>query len=199
MKDYGVLCRHRSRACFLRRKQYPLGSDDRAHCLAVIPENFNAFVEGTSEEEMAELEKNSPRELSSQGKFNAFLKEYKELIATVSFFAVGILGVLNYFATKEELKTIDCLLQNHVQFLRGMRDQKTYGDEWTETTRMRMERLKKPQKGGQSSEQLNEIAQLEGRIADLKNKRDDAEKHALDAQYALDSRACEKHEKHEKQ
>jgi hypothetical protein len=149
----------------------------------------------TSGEEMAKLEENSPRELSSQGKLIAFLKDYKELIATVAFFVSGILWVVGYFATKEELKTIDCLLQNHVQFLRGMQDEKTHGDELIET-RMRIERLKKPLKGGQYSEhELNEIAQLERRMDELKNKRDDAEKHALDAQYALNSRTCEKHEK----
>ena len=32
-----------------------------------------------------------------------FLKEYKELFAAVAFFAGGILWILGYFATKEEL------------------------------------------------------------------------------------------------
>lgn len=33
MEDWPAFCRQRLRACFLRRRRYPLGSDDRAHCV----------------------------------------------------------------------------------------------------------------------------------------------------------------------
>jgi hypothetical protein len=33
MQDWPTFCRQRLRATFLRRRRYPLGSDDRAHCV----------------------------------------------------------------------------------------------------------------------------------------------------------------------
>jgi hypothetical protein len=33
MQDYAAFCRQRLLACFRRRRKYPLGSDERAHCL----------------------------------------------------------------------------------------------------------------------------------------------------------------------
>jgi hypothetical protein len=33
MQDWPAFCRQRLRASFLRRRRYPLGSDDRAHCV----------------------------------------------------------------------------------------------------------------------------------------------------------------------
>lgn len=33
MEDYAAFCRQRLRACFHRRRKYPVGSDDRAHAV----------------------------------------------------------------------------------------------------------------------------------------------------------------------
>lgn len=33
-EDWPAFCRQRLRSCFLRRRKYPLGSDDRVHCVA---------------------------------------------------------------------------------------------------------------------------------------------------------------------
>jgi hypothetical protein len=137
-------------------------------------------------------------EPSSQGKFNAFLaflKEYKELITTVVFFAGGVSWVFGYFATKEELKTLDCLLTNHVQFLKGMQERKTLDDEYVET-HLQRERLNKPAERGRPSDaQLREMDGLNQRMNRLESERDDAEKRALEAKNKLESRACEKREK----
>src|ERR1700730_1174980 len=89
---------------------------------------------------MAEPEKNPLGELSSRGRFVAFVNDYKELMTTIAFFVGGILWVFGYFATKEEFhglrdatssqnKIMHCLLQKHVQLLEKTQELKINHDE----------------------------------------------------------------------
>jgi hypothetical protein len=124
-----------------------------------------------SEEEMSEPEKNPQTELTNLAKIGAVVKNYKELIASIVFFVGGItssiIWLFAYFATKEEVKTLDCLLQNHVQFLRGSQDQKTYDTDLIDTD-VQIERLKRHPKGAQIlPDEINRIAQLERRKEDI--------------------------------
>jgi len=77
---------------------------------------------------------------SKENKFIAFVKDYKELIATIAFFVSGILWVFGYFATKDEFRALstatsnqnshtNCLLIKHFQSLQGRHFYKVYSDE----------------------------------------------------------------------
>jgi hypothetical protein len=50
------------------------------------------------------------------------LGEYKELIAVIVFFITGCLWLFGYFATKQQLKTLQCLMNTNMAIIQGKMD-----------------------------------------------------------------------------
>ena len=140
--------------------------------------------------------------MNSKGnKFIAFVKEYKELVATIAFFIGGILWVFGYFATKEEFRALtdstskqnrllNCLLQKHVQVLAGRHVLKvSYDDLITVQEEIR----KQTPSGAQFSENdIKKIVKLERQRDELKDNIASAEKEISEASRAITYRECEK-------
>jgi hypothetical protein len=129
------------------------------------------------------------------------LKEYKELVTALAFFAGGILWVFGYFATKDELhalrdgtsaqnKLVICLLEKHVQLLEGEQVAKISRDDlivvMTELSKQ------KPRRAQFSENDINNVVKLEQQRDDIKKKLDAAEKTILAAKESIMFRACEK-------
>jgi hypothetical protein len=134
-------------------------------------------------------------------KAGEFLKEYKELLAAIGFFAGGIFWVLGYFATKEELKglreltsgqnkVMSCLLQRHVQILEGEQELKSARDDLV--TVMADLRKQTPGRGQPSEADVRNISRLEQQRDDIKGKITAAEKSVADARGAIMFSECEK-------
>jgi hypothetical protein len=129
---------------------------------------------------------------SQVNRFAEFLKEYKELIAAIGFFAGGILWVFGYFATKEEVRILNCLLTQHVKLLEGRQDQQTASNELAD---VRIE-LYRQSSSGQSSQLIAEYdvkkyVVLEQRRDGINAKIADVQKKIADADNAIREKACE--------
>jgi hypothetical protein len=62
---------------------------------------------------------------TEQGRWSGFLKtvkEYKELITLILFFAAGAFWLFDYFATKHQVKQLQCLVNANISFLQGRMD-----------------------------------------------------------------------------
>jgi hypothetical protein len=130
-----------------------------------------------------------------------FLKEYKELFAAIAFFAGGVLWILGYFATKEELgalkdntskqnQTMSCLLRRHVQLLEGEQESKIARDDLL--TVMADLRKQTPNRGTPSEADIRNISRLEQQRDEIKSKLSTAEKSVAEAKGAIMFRECEK-------
>jgi len=131
----------------------------------------------------------------------ALMKEYKELAATIVFFAGGVLWIFGYFATKEELrtfretasdqnKTLHCLLQKHVQLLGGKQILKTSSDD---LAALQEEiRRQTPSSVQFSDSDVRKIVRLEQQRDEIKSNIAFAEKEISDATKAIMSRMCER-------
>jgi hypothetical protein len=56
------------------------------------------------------------------------VKEYKEFIAILIFFAAGVLWMVGYFATKKQLTELRCLLLANVEFIQNRMDSNNLSD-----------------------------------------------------------------------
>jgi hypothetical protein len=138
---------------------------------------------------------------SQANKFVAFMKEYKELIATIVFFLGGVSWVFGYFATKEELrvfrdtastqnKILHCVLQKHVQLLEGKQQWKVSSDELMAI----QEEIRKqaPTSAQFSENDIRKIVRLEQQRDEIKASINSAEKDVAEAKNAIMYRDCEK-------
>lgn len=66
-----------------------------------------------------EARKAEEKEEPTQLVFLNRLKEYKEFIAIVLFFLAGFLWIYGYFATKEQLSEVRCLMDANITLLSG--------------------------------------------------------------------------------
>jgi hypothetical protein len=57
------------------------------------------------------------------------LKEYKEIIGIIIFFIGGILWILAYFATKEQINTLNCLLNRNIEVVQYQINQRILSDD----------------------------------------------------------------------
>jgi hypothetical protein len=140
--------------------------------------------------------------MNSKGnKFIAFVKEYKELVATIAFFVGGVLWVFGYFATKEEFrvlreatsdhnKQLNCLLKNHVKLLAGRHTLKVSYDD---LMAVQEEIRKQTASGLQFSENdIKKTVKLEHQRDELKDNIASAEKDISEASAVITYRECEK-------
>jgi hypothetical protein len=58
-----------------------------------------------------------PSEPAEHKTFLATVIEYKEIVALVLVVAGGASGIVSYFATKEEVKQVRCLLNTNIEFI----------------------------------------------------------------------------------
>jgi hypothetical protein len=59
---------------------------------------------------------------SNKSGFIAKLGEYKEFLALLIFFLGGVFWIFAYFATKEQLKTVQCLMNSNFAVIQGKLD-----------------------------------------------------------------------------
>jgi hypothetical protein len=71
---------------------------------------------------MPGLAKSDPTEPGRWSRFLKPIKEYKELITVIVFFVGGALWIFGYFATKHQVKQLQCLLNANISFLQGRLD-----------------------------------------------------------------------------
>jgi len=158
--------------------------------------------------------------MTTKGKeFIAFVKEYKELIATIAFFVSGSLWVFGYFATKEEFRTLsaatsnqnsqtNCLLIKHFQSLQGRHFYKVYSDElqavledigkqapsgvpFLENDIKKVR--KQPPSGAQFLEKdYKKAAELDQRRQTLVQEKNSAYKEYIEAEAAISNGECQK-------
>jgi hypothetical protein len=57
------------------------------------------------------------------------LKEYKELIGIIIFSIGGILWIVAYFATKDQINTLNCLLNRNIEVVQYQIDQRILSDD----------------------------------------------------------------------
>ena len=75
-------------------------------------------------EENEEKEEKEEKEENVTG-FSSILKtlsEYRELLTVIIFFVGGVLWVFGYFATKDQLKEVKCLMNANMDFIQGQMD-----------------------------------------------------------------------------
>jgi hypothetical protein len=57
--------------------------------------------------------------------FTKWIGEYKELISVLIFFAGGVLWAFAYFATKQQISELKCLMNANVNIVQGKMDSST--------------------------------------------------------------------------
>jgi hypothetical protein len=95
------------------------------------------------------------------------LNRYKELIAIIVFFIGGISWLYGYFATKEQVKVMKCLMNTNIEYIQYQLQQKLAFDETRQydAEHLRLEMLEK-----RSTEDSLKLHELEQHI-DLSKKR----------------------------
>jgi hypothetical protein len=79
----------------------------------------------TTEPSNASTSSSTASGTTGQGRWSNFLKpvnEYKELIALLLFFLGGAFWIFDYFATKHQVKQLQCLLNANIGFIQGRMD-----------------------------------------------------------------------------
>jgi len=134
------------------------------------------------------------------GKLRQFATDYKELFATIAFFAGGIFWIFGYFATKDELHTLrdatsskaeilNCLLQKNVQLLEAEQQIKIDSDDLVNVL---TEIQTASAHGSQFTESdIQKAARLQHKSEDLKKKLVAAEKSEGEARDAIRFKSCE--------
>lgn len=103
--------------------------------------------------------------------FNAILsrlKDARELVATITFFGVIAFGGVSYFATRDELETLDCLTRVNVRLLQA-NSNVNFTEQLARQGRVDLREqqrlLEKERKNPSPSE--NDVAAIQNRIDDL--------------------------------
>jgi hypothetical protein len=129
-----------------------------------------------------------------------YLKDFKELIDIIVFLASGAVWTLDYFATKDELKSlreitsnqhklINCLLDKHVQILEGEQELKNDRDELIQV--MASLKNSKPSQSQLAEPDPMSVSRSEQRQKDLEQKITADENAIAIAKKAIMSRECE--------
>jgi uncharacterized protein YacL (UPF0231 family) len=133
-----------------------------------------------------------------------YLNEYKELITAILFFAGGAAWVFNYFATKDELKTlreisakqnqiVNCLLQKHVVILEGTQEIKDAHDN-LDRIMPDLHKLQQSEKQSQLTEtEIALMSRLDEQSVELKSNIATAENRIKQAKEDLQFRKCDQY------
>jgi hypothetical protein len=94
-------------------------------------------------------------------RFMDALNRYKELIAIIVFFVGGISWLYGYFATKEQVRVMKCLLNTNIEFIQYQLQEKLAFDERRQydAEHLRLEALEK-----RSREDNLNMHELEARL-----------------------------------
>jgi hypothetical protein len=120
--------------------------------------------------------------------FMEALNRYKELIAIIFFFIGGISWLYGYFATKEQMRVMKCLMNTNIEFIQYQLQQKLAFDERRQydAEHLRLETSEKHSR----EDDLN-LHDLEQRIDLAKKKAETAISKIAEAEHILQSNECE--------
>jgi hypothetical protein len=120
---------------------------------------------------------------------SSFLKtagEYKEFITLVVFVMGGILWAFAYFATKQQLKAVQCVLDANVAFLQGRMDSASLSQLMVENIKERAA-LEKP---NLSQDEIVKRTQLTTTAPDIARRIADADNATAKALERLKAGGC---------
>jgi lipid A disaccharide synthetase len=95
------------------------------------------------------------------------LKEYKEFILILVFFVSGFMWIFSYFATKEQVKVLQCLTDQNIILIESRMQKKFLFDELIQKG-MEIEKIFK--KADVLNEESRKVIQLTNEIEMLKEK-----------------------------
>lgn len=103
------------------------------------------------------------------------LIEYKEFVAILVFFAGGLFWIYGYFATKNQVDRLSCVMEQNIQMLRGKMEYQYFIDLLEENkseikhVRKSIREAKKNNQPFEKSEEL--LLELEEQRTELKSER----------------------------
>jgi hypothetical protein len=124
-----------------------------------------------------------------QSTLSSFLKaagEYKEFVALVAFFMGGIFWAFAYFATKEQLKQIQCIMSANMASLQGRMNSASLQQLLVENTQETFS-LNKPVL---TPEEMVKLSKLKVAAPEIARKLADAENDIAKALTKLQSGEC---------
>lgn len=119
------------------------------------------------------------------------LNKYKELIAVIVFFIGGVSWLYGYFATKEQVSVMKCLMNANIEFVQYQLQQKLALDERRQEDAQHLRLETAPTR---TPEDVLNMRELEQQIALAKKRAEDALSKIDEAEHILQSDACEERE-----
>jgi hypothetical protein len=129
--------------------------------------------------------------IEQSGKFTKFfgaLNKYKEIIALIVFLLGGISWIYGYFATKEQVRLVKCLMNTNIQLIQYQLQQKLAWDERREheSEHIRLGMIKDRTREGEIS-----LSDILAKIEIATKKSEMAMNRVADAEHILQSNQCE--------
>lgn len=134
-------------------------------------------------------ERPEPANAAPPSKLSLFVKkvgEYKEFVALVVFFLGGIFWAFAYFATKAQLKEIQCIMNANMNFIQGKMDSSSL-------SQLMLDNLKASaalEKTGLTPEEIVKSNQLKLAATEIARKLADADNATAKALDKLKSGDC---------